>query len=326
MENPGLDYAEMKLLHPIQSGEFRPVGDFILWIPTSDEIEIGSPKSSIIPDTSMPMRLDVAESSIDVWNELSESWIKERGDNPDINHKYIILPEVLRLLEAKKGERILDFACGEGMLCRMLSNTGAIVTGIDPSAMIDFAVEMEKEDQAGIQYIKSDSLEECGDRYFDKIICNMALMDIEKVDSIFKEFSRILQPGGRLVFSILHPCFNIPTLQPFKIPWDSERNEDRIFVVDNYFDNRVAKYRKFNGVTQYFHRTISQYVKLCTTNNFIIDEISEPHELSEDIIESSPRDLYLEFDRIAKFMVFSLRKELPSHRKEIKNQKNSNKP
>jgi len=275
-----------------------------------DENEIETPMSKIIPDNSKPKRNEMAKSSIDVLNELSESWIQKRSDNSDINHKYIIIIDVLLLLKAKEGEKILDFVCGDGTLSRMLSNIGATVTGIEPSDIIDYAVEMERENLAKIQYIKNDSLEEFEDKYFDKIVCNMALMEIEKVEGIFKEFYRILKPGGRLVFSVLIPFFNESEFQAIKFSLDSKRDKNKVFVVKNYFDDIITKYRKFGGVTQCFLRERSQYVKLCRANKFIIDEILEPLGLNVDNIESSLRDLNVKFDRTAKFMVFSLRKEL----------------
>ena len=39
-------------------------------------------------------------------------------------------------------------------------------------------------------------------------VCNMALMDISDIEPLMRSMPRLLRPGGRLVFSVLHLCFN----------------------------------------------------------------------------------------------------------------------
>jgi len=48
--------------------------------------------------------------------------------------------ELVALLAAQRGERILDLGCGSGQLTQAISESGARVTGVDNSAsMIDRA-------------------------------------------------------------------------------------------------------------------------------------------------------------------------------------------
>ncbi len=309
---PALDFAEIALQHPIQFGEFRPSTEFVLWIPTGS-VPTGNPfprSAELIPKGSLPLRLDTALDSVDVWDKIAPTWVEDRLNQPDLNHRYIIIPEVLKLLGVNSGEKVLDFACGEGNIARVLAKQGVLVTGIDPSKMIDYAIELEKEDNFGIEYLKSDSLDSFLDNTFDKAVCNMAFMDIPLIKPIMSEIHRVLKPGGIFVFSITHPCFNIPVLNPVKFPWDSERNEDRVYMVDNYYNSQPSIYEYNGKKLQYFHRTISQYTKYCVNAGFSIEAIEEPTLSDERLIKNNPRDLYLEFSRIAKFMVFSVRKKL----------------
>ena len=46
-------------------------------------------------------------------------------------YERVILPGTLRLLEPKPGQRILDVACGQGVLARRLAELGASVVGVD---------------------------------------------------------------------------------------------------------------------------------------------------------------------------------------------------
>jgi SAM-dependent methyltransferase len=54
------------------------------------------------------------------------------------------------------------------------------------------------------------SLLELGVGNYDAAISNMALFDMAEVDPLFRALSRLIQPGGSFVFSIMHPCFNNP--------------------------------------------------------------------------------------------------------------------
>lgn len=47
-----------------------------------------------------------------------------------------------------------------------------------------------------------------GEGRFDAVVCNMAIMDMTTIEPLALAVPRLLKPGGRLVFSLTHPCFN----------------------------------------------------------------------------------------------------------------------
>src|SRR3954466_7560681 len=53
------------------------------------------------------------------------------GESGSEYHREVVLPGVLKLLEPQPGAKIVDLACGQGVLCRILQSKGAEVTGID---------------------------------------------------------------------------------------------------------------------------------------------------------------------------------------------------
>ncbi len=65
------------------------------------------------------------------WEHVAEWYdglISQRGSD---HHENVILPGTLRLLAPKKGDRVLDLACGQGLLSQRLAAAGCEVVGVD---------------------------------------------------------------------------------------------------------------------------------------------------------------------------------------------------
>src|SRR5689334_22214813 len=74
------------------------------------------------------------------WRNVADWYDQLVGESGSEYHREVVLPGVLRLLDAKPGQKVLDVACGQGVLCRILAERGAEVTGIDAaSSLIDAA-------------------------------------------------------------------------------------------------------------------------------------------------------------------------------------------
>ncbi len=321
--NPSLDFAEFSLQHPIQIGDLKPDYPINLWInmglqPNKVEIGSGWGKTRIrkLSTNDTFTRLDdLDEFNPEInWNENAEEWGGQWPEGGDFNHKHIILPEVLRLMDLSENRlKVLDVACGEGNVSRLIAKKNNEVTGIDISKnMLSYAVKKEEESPLGIHYSNLNA-ENISERFqentFDRIVCNMAIMDIENHISTFEQVYRALKPGGLFVFSVLHPCFSWPTTHTIKLPRDSNRNEDKIWIIDDYFDNRptTIQHENLPYPLLYFPRTISEYVNSLIGSGFKMLEISEP-KVEEELINKYPRDLFNDFNRKVDFIIFKLTK------------------
>ena len=91
---------------------------------------------------------------------------------------------------------------------------GAEVVASDfASEMIENADQYDTHYAARIAYHTLDATDEAallglGEGQFTGAICNMALMDMAAIDPLLRALARLLQPAGRFIFSITHPCFN----------------------------------------------------------------------------------------------------------------------
>ena len=125
----------------------------------------------------------------------------------DINRNpHIVLEhdDVVSLVDARPGEDILDAACGTGKYTTHFHAAGARVIGIDLSpGMLERAIAKFPEVSFRIADI-SERLPFENDR-FDKVNCAQALKHLANLAAVFGEFSRVLKPGGNLVFSVTHP-------------------------------------------------------------------------------------------------------------------------
>ncbi|MHA1722923.1 MAG: class I SAM-dependent methyltransferase [Candidatus Baldrarchaeia archaeon] len=107
----------------------------------------------------------------------------------------------------------MDAGFGNGYLCRSLAKKGAKVVGVDISKrFIEIARQKEREDPLGIQYYVGSlcDLNMFEDETFDAVVSNLTLMDVLDLEKAINELYRVLKKNGKLVFSIMHPCFASP--------------------------------------------------------------------------------------------------------------------
>lgn len=100
---------------------------------------------------------------------------------------------------------MLDLACGNGALSRLIADRGATVTAVDASAgMLRHAEPSEHVDYRHGDATDTDWWD--GDPY-DGVVCNMALMDLPDLDAGLQTIAAVLKPAGWALITLLHPCF-----------------------------------------------------------------------------------------------------------------------
>src|SRR5712672_726969 len=65
------------------------------------------------------------------WGEVADWYDRLVGDEGSEYHQKVVHPGVVRLLGLSPGDPVIDVACGQGVLCRVLAERGAEVTGVD---------------------------------------------------------------------------------------------------------------------------------------------------------------------------------------------------
>ena len=107
---------------------------------------------------------------------------------------------VIRALEPKPGEHVIDLGCGAGHLvqeiAQMIQPSGRI-TGIDVSPQ-QLAVARERcKDLPSVEFLEEDAVDlPFPSGSFEKLASIQALEYIQEVDSTLAETRRLLKPGG----------------------------------------------------------------------------------------------------------------------------------
>lgn len=101
---------------------------------------------------------------------------------------------IARLLDARRGERVLDLGCGDGVLSTELALTGARVIGVDASPELVIAARAR-----GVDAQVMDGHALAFDGEFDAVFSNAALHWMREPDRVLAGVRRALKPGGRLV-------------------------------------------------------------------------------------------------------------------------------
>ena len=175
------------------------------------------------------------------------------------------------------GQRICDLGCGEGHLSRRMAQAGALVVGVDSSRLLLEAAARRSEGLP-IRYLLEDaqSLETLERGAFDRVVSNFALMDIPDLEAVYAAVHRVLRPGGWFLFSLTHPCFQLPRFEAEGSAEEADGNA----AGESYF--REGFWRSdwkggIRGRVGAHHRTLSTYLNLLIQAGFGLSRLIEPH-------------------------------------------------
>jgi len=227
---------------------------------------------------------DPNQISRDAWDANAETWDSRIGDEGNDFFNLLCWPVLASFLDPKPDSQILDIACGNGLTSRRLAATGANVTAFDFSAnLIEKAKERANPD-ARISYHVIDATDEAqllslGEGKFDSALSNMALFDMPEIEPLFKALSKLLQPNGIFVFSLMHTAFNNPSVALMAEEWDDGQIQTRYAVkvprYINQFQSQGNALRNQPKPQLYFHRPIKDYLNLAFQNGFSLDGFDE---------------------------------------------------
>lgn len=141
------------------------------------------------------------------WDEVYRSeWESGRALSADYSRDYgPIHDAIIGLIDA--GSRVLDVACGPGLLCRKVRERvrGAQVLGVDFS-QYTIARNQERDASLGIAYRQLDIRTALPrlDGEFDVITMCEILEHLEQPEAVVSAAMDLLKPGGRFILTCPH--------------------------------------------------------------------------------------------------------------------------
>lgn len=211
--------------------------------------------------------------------ESVESWYdKSVGPEGHYYHQQIVLPGALRLLELEEKSALLDLACGQGILARHLPQ-GVSYTGVDASPSLVKAAKqyssqrIHKFQVGDVTQPLSLPLET-----FSHATILLALQNIADPLAVLQNAARHLQPGGKLVIVLNHPCFRIPRQSSWQI---DEAKKIQYRRIDRYFTpmeipiQMHPSKKETSTQTWSFHQPLSAYSRYLKQAGFMIECIDE---------------------------------------------------
>ncbi len=106
---------------------------------------------------------------------------------------------LLRQLEASEGSRLLDLACGTGILARTLAKQRPDLElyGLDLS---EDMLAVARKQSSTVHWLNGHALHlPWPDGFFQRIACQQGLQFVPQRPAVLDEIHRVLQPGGQLV-------------------------------------------------------------------------------------------------------------------------------
>ncbi len=225
------------------------------------------------------------------WDNVAEWYDEFLETSKDSYQKHVILPNILRILNLKKKDRVLDLACGQGFFSRQFAHTSAQVTGADASAELIALARARSPKQIIYHVLSADKLDSIVSGSFDAITIILALQNIKNIAGVFAECRRLIVPHGRVVIVINHPAFRIP--QQSSWGWDNARRA-QYRRVDAYLTESYAPIDMHPGAqrketTLSFHRPLQTYVNTLAKYDFYITRMEE--WISHRISMKGPRQI-----------------------------------
>ncbi len=210
------------------------------------------------------------------WQPVSKWYDASVGDKGHYFHEHVIIPKVIALLNLHSTSKLVDLACGQGVLSRHIPKNTPYL-GFDASpALIKFA---KSRSTSPSHIFKQADIEQPLDikDIFTHATIILALQNINNVQSVLSNTAKLLTPNGTLVLVLNHPAFRIPR----QSSWVEDPQNKQLFRrINRYLSPLKIPISTHPGqtnspITWSFHLPISSYFSYLKTAGFVVTDLEE---------------------------------------------------
>ena len=201
------------------------------------------------------------------WDRVGAWYDDITGKEGHYYHKEVILPK-LRPHLTKGLSRLLDIGCGQGVLSRAFPDVDYVGVDIAPSLIAKAKERSPKE-----TFIIADASQPLPvEGPFSHAVSILALQNIAEPGGAIDNAARLLEPGGKLILVLNHPCFRIPRQSSWGV---DEAKKWQYRRVDRYMSPLSIPIDVRKEKTWSFHLPLSALVTLLTDRGFLIEGLEE---------------------------------------------------
>ncbi len=207
------------------------------------------------------------------YDRIAESFHQARIEGGKFFNESIEKPAILRLLaDIRAGASVLDIGCGTGIYCRELAKRGMRVTAVDVSqGMLDIAKIYCQGLDIEFMHASFEDADFLG-RRFEVVLGSFMLGYFADLAGAFSKMHSLLERGGALVASMVHP-----------IRMNAESHDHKAYTIENYFGEgefQTVILRGERPIPQP-KRTISDVVEAAFSAGLLVDRLLEPKPQEE---------------------------------------------
>lgn len=219
------------------------------------------------------------------WGKVA-NWYDKHLDDENTYHAQVVAPNLLRIVDLKPEESLLELGCGQGYFIEKFSAISRNLTGVDLGKEL---IEIAHKRFVHAKFLVGNAEDQkiLHGKKFDAITIVLAIQNMKDLSAVVKNLSRLLKDGGRVIVVLNHPAYRIPQ----KTSWamDSE-NKIQYRRVDAYMSETETKIDMTPGskdkkvYTMSYHRPLQVYSKAFAKEGFAITKIEEwiSHRKSEN--------------------------------------------
>ncbi len=140
---------------------------------------------------------------LESWRHNARPWVKAIAEKQISSRELLTNRAILEAVRQTAPRTLIDIGCGEGWLCRALSETGIHCLGVDAiPALIETAKSLGGEFQkCGYESLAKTELPHT----FDCAVSNFALLGKSSTEAVFEAMPTLLSKRGVFIIQTLHP-------------------------------------------------------------------------------------------------------------------------